>query len=135
MSTAKTTKYFEGVGRRKEAVVRARITPAAKTTYTTNGLSLKDYFKVASFMDIATRPITIAKAGEHFTVSFKAKSGGVAAQADAAALGLARALIKFNTRLRADLKKAGLLSVDPRQKERRKFGLKKARKSPQWSKR
>jgi small subunit ribosomal protein S9 len=129
------TKYVEGVGRRKEAVARVRITPASKTTHTVNGKSLKDYFKVASLIELATRPLEIAKSPEHFTVSVHARGGGIASQADAAALGLARALVKADTSLRAILKKEKLLAVDARQKERRKFGLKKARKAPQWSKR
>ncbi len=129
------TKYIEGVGRRKEAVARVRLTPASKTTHTVNGLSFKDYFKVASLVQLASRPLEVAKSPEHFTVSVQAKGGGIAAQADAAALGLARALAKADTSLRAILKKEKLLAVDARQKERRKFGLKKARKAPQWSKR
>jgi small subunit ribosomal protein S9 len=129
------TKYIEGVGRRKEAVARVRLTPASKTTQTVNGLSFKDYFKVASLIQLASRPLEVANSPEHFTVSVHARGGGIAAQADAAALGLARALVKADTSLRAILKKEKLLAVDARQKERRKFGLKKARKAPQWSKR
>ncbi len=133
MSTS--TKYFEGVGRRKEAVARVRLISAAKTTHTVNGKSLKDYFKLPSLIEMVTRPLEIAKSAEHFTVSIQAKGGGIASQADAAALGLARALTKADTSLRTTLKKEKLLAVDARQKERRKFGLKKARKAPQWSKR
>lgn len=135
MTATKQTKYFEAVGRRKEASVRARLTPATKTSYTVNDKALKDYFTVETMANIVTRPMTVAKGGEHFSVSFKARGGGVSAQADAAALALSRALVKSDINLRKVLKSERLLSVDARQKERRKFGLKKARKSPQWSKR
>ncbi|MDO8183895.1 MAG: 30S ribosomal protein S9 [bacterium] len=135
-ATTKTVvKYIEAVGRRKEAVVRVRLTPASKTTHIVNGKNLKDYFKLSSLIDLALRPLVIAKSPEHFTISIHARGGGIAAQADAVALGLARALVKTDHSLRTLLKKEKLLVVDARQKERRKFGLKKARKAPQWSKR
>lgn len=131
----KDQKYIEAVGRRKTAIARVRLTPAAKTSYTINDKSLLDYFKLPSLEIIVTKPLKALTTSEHFAVSVKAKSGGIAAQAEATQLGIARALIKHDPRLKPELKKADLLTRDAREKERRKFGLKKARKAPQWSKR
>lgn len=131
----KDQKYIEAVGRRKTAIARVRLTPASKTSYTINDKSLADYFKLPSLEVIVTKPLKALAMPEHFAVSVKAKSGGIAAQAEATQLGIARALIKHDPRLKPELKKVDLLTRDAREKERRKFGLKKARKAPQWSKR
>ncbi len=134
-TTAKTHKFIEGVGRRKTSVARVRITPAAKTAFTVNEKSLKDYFPQPALVKNIEEVIAVAKAKDHFSVSIKVVGGGVSSQAGAVAHGLARAIILYDRETRGVLKKAKFLTRDPRAKERRKFGLKKARKSPQWSKR
>jgi small subunit ribosomal protein S9 len=130
-----TEKYTEGVGRRKTAVARARLTPATSNSITVNGKALNEYFKVLDLQNTAMSSLTEAKEAGKFKVSVKTNGGGVASQAEAIRHAIARALIKDDVNLRKDLKKAGFLKRDSRAKERRKFGLKKARKAPQWSKR
>ena len=130
-----TNKYIETVGRRKTSIARARITPSAKSAFTINDKSIEDYFKVAEQRYIVTAAITESKLEQKFTVTVMVKGGGVNSQAEAIRHAIARALITYDLTLRGDLKKAGYLKRDPRAKERRKFGLKKARKAPQWSKR
>jgi small subunit ribosomal protein S9 len=132
---AKTERYLEAVGRRKTAIARVRLYPAAKTTYTLNDRTLDSYFPTTFLRHVATEAFATAKVTETFKVSVKLSGGGIEGQAEAVRLGIARALLVLNPSLRAVLKKAGFLMRDPRAKERRKFGLKKARKAPQWSKR
>lgn len=133
--THKENKYIETVGRRKTSIARARITPAAKSGFKINDKSVEDYFKVAEQRAIVTDAMTVSKVDQKFDVTIMVKGGGVNSQAEAIRHAIARALITFDQTLRGDLKKAGYLKRDPRAKERRKFGLKKARKAPQWSKR
>lgn len=136
MTTDTKHHYFEGVGKRKTAVARVRLTPAGKTSYTVNGKSLDVYFLTAELQTIVKAAFVIEPAlTEHFVVSVKVIGGGSHAQAEAVRHGIARALLKKETTLKPALKKSKLLTRDAREKERRKFGLKKARKSPQWSKR
>lgn len=130
-----TKKYFEAVGRRKTAIARVRLFPGAKVGYEVNGKTLEAYFPVKELQLTATDAITHGKAAEKFHITARLSGGGIAAQATAMRLGIARALLVYDIELRAKLKKLGYLKRDPRAKERRKFGLKKARKSPQWSKR
>lgn len=131
---ASGTKYYEAVGRRKTAIARVRLFPG-KTGYEINGRTLESYFPVKEMQETATEAITHGKAAEKFHVSAKIKGGGIAAQSDALRHGIARALTVYDAEIRGRLKKLGFLKRDPRAKERRKFGLKKARKAPQWSKR
>jgi small subunit ribosomal protein S9 len=131
---AKTDRYYEAVGRRKTATARVRIKPAGKEHFIINGEALEKYFPTAAMRQVIKRPIALATAGD-LEISAKLAGGGLEAQAAALAHGLSRALTVLNPEYRAPLKKAGELRRDPRAKERRKFGLKKARKSPQWSKR
>ncbi len=128
-------KYIETVGRRKTATARVRITESAKNNFSVNDQSLKDYFKVNEFIEIASEALAKSKVSAHFDVSVKVKGGGVNGQAEAVRHGIARALVLYDQELRKKIKGLGFLKRDPRAKERRKFGLKKARKSPQWSKR
>jgi small subunit ribosomal protein S9 len=128
-------KYIETIGRRKTSIARARMTPAAKSSFVINGKSVEDYFKVKEQVAIATDAITKTPMEQKFAVTVMVKGGGVNGQAEATRHAIARGLITFDLALRGNLKKAGYLKRDPRAKERRKFGLKKARKSPQWSKR
>ena len=126
-------KYFEATGRRKTSVARVRLTPSLKNTYEINGKILENYFPLRDMQVIATEPFS--ELTEKFLVSAKIFGGGIHSQSEALRQGISRALVEFNTELRKNLKKAGYLKRDPRSKERRKFGLKKARKAPQWSKR
>jgi len=130
-----TDKYIETIGRRKTATARVRMTPAAKTSYVINDKELAAYFPTKQLQDTVTSAITDSKTVEKFKVTVITKGGGVAGQAVAVRHGIARGLNEFDALLRPVLKKAGFLKRDPRAKERRKFGLKKARKAPQWSKR
>ncbi|MBU6232109.1 MAG: 30S ribosomal protein S9 [Patescibacteria group bacterium] len=135
MTPSNTKKYYEAVGRRKTAIARVRIFPGAKNSYEVNGKPLEAYFPVKEMQEVATEAINQAKAADKFLVTAKIVGGGISAQSEALRHGLARALTVYNAELRSGLKKLGFLKRDPRAKERRKFGLKKARKSPQWSKR
>ena len=136
MTTAKTDRYIESVGRRKTAIARVRITPAAKMSYDVNGKTVEAYFPTKELQSAATESFGASKLSTtKFKITVLVKGGGISGQADAMKLGVARALIEYDVQLRGTLKKAGLLKRDPRAKERRKFGFKKARKSPQWSKR
>jgi small subunit ribosomal protein S9 len=135
-TTLKEGRYIETIGRRKTSTARVRITPAGKTSYELNGKTLEVYFPTRELQLTAKAALTTAKLTEtHFTITAVLTGGGVSSQADALRHGIARGLIEYDKELRGKLKKAGLLKRDPRAKERRKFGLKKARKSPQWSKR
>ncbi|MEK9174835.1 MAG: 30S ribosomal protein S9 [Patescibacteria group bacterium] len=134
-------RYFEAIGRRKRAVARVRIftanpkDSAIQGGFTVNNKTLKDYFRQSGLEETSLESLTRLKAGDHFRVSVKVDGGGINAQAEAIRLGIARALIKFDQNFRKRLKKSGLLRRDPREKERRKYGLKKARRAPQFSKR
>lgn len=135
MEKKSTERYIETIGRRKTASARVRMTPASKTSYVINDKELAAYFPTKQLQDTVTSAITDSKTVEKFKVTVVTKGGGVAGQAIAVRHGIARGLNEFDALLRPVLKKAGFLKRDPRAKERRKFGLKKARKSPQWSKR
>lgn len=125
--------YTETVGRRKTASARVRITPGSKQSVTVNGKDLDAYFPIPEHQAMVRAPL--AMADEKFVVTAVVRGGGVAAQAEAVRHGIARGIEELDGSKRTDLKKAGYLKRDPRAKERRKPGLKKARKSPQWSKR
>jgi small subunit ribosomal protein S9 len=128
-------KYIEAVGRRKLAVARVRMTPAKKNTFTINGKSISTYFPTALLQNVAKSSLANAKIDGKFSVTAVVKGGGLQAQSEAVRHGVARILVELDGELRKSLKKLGYLKRDPRKKERKKFGLKKARKSPQWSKR
>jgi len=131
--TESKEQVIAAVGRRKTAVARVRLTPGTKSSFEVNGKELHVFFPVAEMQTIVKQPFT--ELSDKFKVTAKIVGGGVHAQAEALRHGIARALVAHNAELRKDLKKAGFLKRDPRSKERRKFGLKKARKAPQWSKR
>jgi small subunit ribosomal protein S9 len=126
-------RYIEGVGRRKTSVARVRITPASKFSATVNDRSFEDYFALAEYKKSILD--ALADVGDKFTITAKITGGGASSQADAMRHGLARAIVEMDPGERSKLKVKGYLKRDPRAKERRKFGLKKARKAPQWSKR
>ncbi len=134
--TEKTNKerYIEAIGRRKTATARVRLTPASKNTFKINERDLASYFPTEELRKIVEEAMGKVKTG-NFSVSAHMKGGGIHSQAEALRHGIARALVKHDESSKTKLKTAGFLKRDPRAKERRKFGLKKARKAPQWSKR
>ena len=128
-------KYFRAIGRRKTATAVVRLYKAVKNSYSINGKDLTEYFKTIDLKKIVTSVFETATPAGKFEVVVTAKGGGSHAQAEAVRHGISRALVLFDAELRGVLKKAKMLKRDPRQVERKKFGFKKARKSPQWSKR
>jgi small subunit ribosomal protein S9 len=123
-----------GTGRRKEAVVRVRLTPGTGQILL-NGRSLEEYFPSRAHRITVTTPFRVVDKEKEFDVVARLDGGGISGQAGALRHGIARALIELDPSLRPVLKREGLLTRDPREKERRKYGLKKARKAPQYSKR
>jgi small subunit ribosomal protein S9 len=134
-TTTDKKRYFEAVGRRKTSVARVRMLPAAKNSFTINDKDIQTYFSTEEMRGIVQEAVLKNELTENFSVSVHVNGGGIHSQAEAIRHGIARALVLFDAPLRKNLKKAGFLKRDPRAKERRKFGLKKARKAPQWSKR
>ena len=131
-----THEYVEAIGRRKTATARVRLLKGGAGIFTVHDEKPEAYFKTDEQRRVAREVFALHKpAGEHYGVSAHVSGGGLSAQAEAVRHGVARALVEVEPELRKKLKKAGFLKRDPRAKERRKFGLKKARKSPQWSKR
>ncbi|MBI4136031.1 MAG: 30S ribosomal protein S9 [Candidatus Vogelbacteria bacterium] len=128
-------RYVEAVGRRKTAVARVRIVPAAKATFLVNDKTLDKYFPLGELRQAAAAPLDVLETKPILQIGVKVSGGGISSQAGAVAHGLARALTKAKPENRPVLKKHLFLRRDSRMKERRKFGLKKARKAPQWSKR
>ena len=131
----KNPRYLEAIGRRKTASARVRLTSAPKSSMLVNEQDVETYFKTADQRRIALEALAKGKPVSKFKITVLISGGGLSSQAEAVRHGVARALVAHDAELRKKLKKAGFLKRDPRAKERRKFGLKKARKSPQWSKR
>jgi small subunit ribosomal protein S9 len=125
---------IQTVGRRKEAVVRIRLMPG-NGTFTLNGRSMDNYFPNKVHQQLIKEPLVILEKAENFDVIARLHGGGVSGQAGALRLAIARALIELDETDRPPLKKAGFLTRDARATERKKYGLKKARKAPQYSKR
>jgi small subunit ribosomal protein S9 len=121
-------------GRRKEAVARVRLVPGSGN-FDVNGRSLEEYFTTRAHRMVVTSPLRLVGRDKDFDVVARIHGGGVNGQAGALRLGIARALIEAEPTLRGELKREGYLRRDAREKERRKYGLKKARKAPQYSKR
>ena len=121
-------------GRRKEAIARVRLVPGTGN-FELNGRPLEDYFPTRAHRMVVSAPLRTVGKEKEFDVLARIEGGGVNGQAGALRLGIARALIELDPELRPVLKKEGYLSRDAREKERRKYGLKKARKAPQYSKR
>lgn len=132
---ASKNEYFRAVGRRKTATAVVKLMKASKTSYTVNGKDMTVYFPTAELKKIVTGAFETTTPAEKFEVIVTTKGGGSHAQAEAVRHGISRALVLFDKELRVPLKKAKMLKRDPRQVERKKFGMKKARKAPQWSKR
>ena len=126
--------YFYGTGRRKESVARVRVY-AGTGKIIINDRDIDDYFGLETLKLIVRQPLNLTETTEKFDIVCTVAGGGVTGQAGAIRHGLSRALLLFNPELRPVLKKAGFLTRDPRMKERKKYGLKAARRAPQFSKR
>ena len=127
-------KYYYGTGRRKHSVARVRIYPGSGNV-TINGRGIDDYFGLETLKLIVRQPLAVTDNLDKFDIVCTVAGGGVTGQAGAIRHGLSRALLEFDPELRPVLKKAGFLTRDPRMKERKKYGLKAARRAPQFSKR
>lgn len=134
-NTEAKNKYIEAVGRRKTSVARVRLFEAPKTSFTINDKDGDTYFPTDALRITVREAFTKSGITQKFRVTAKLSGGGINSQAGALRHAISRALIKLDLNLRKKLKEEGYLKRDPRMKERRKFGLKKARKAPQWSKR
>ena len=128
------TPYFYGTGRRKSSVARVRLYQGTGKI-TINDRDIDDYFGLETLKLIVRQPLALTETAEQFDIVCTVAGGGVTGQAGAIRHGLSRALLVFNPELRPVLKKAGFLTRDPRMKERKKYGLKAARRAPQFSKR
>lgn len=131
----KPAQYFETVGKRKTAVARVRIFTKGKNEILVNEKPYQDYFFTPELQQIATDSLRKMKSLDKFRISVKIRGGGIYAQAEAVRHGIARGLVKFNPDFRKRLRRVGYLTRDPRARERKKFGLKRARRAPQWKKR
>ena len=129
-----TKPLTQSTGRRKEAVARVRIRPG-QGAITINRRPIENYFPTATHRMIVVEPLRLTQTAEVYDVDATLDGGGVSGQAGALRLGIARALIELDPELRTELKRAGFLTRDAREKESKKYGLKKARKAPQYSKR
>ena len=129
-----TKPLIQTTGRRKEAVARVRLRPGTGKIVV-NGRDIEAYFHIATHRTASTESLRITQTADVYDVDATIRGGGIAGQAGALGLGIARALLALDPEARPALKKAGLLTRDAREKERRKYGLKKARKAPQYSKR
>ena len=129
-----TKPYFYGTGRRKSSVARVRVYNGTGKI-TINDRDIDDYFGLETLKLIVRQPLTLAEIENKFDIVVRVAGGGVSGQAGAIRHGLSRALLQYDENLRTTLKKAGFLTRDPRMKERKKYGLKAARRAPQFSKR
>lgn len=129
MSTA-----IQTTGRRKQAIARVRVSPGSGKI-TANGREFDDYFPSAVHRTLITEPLRLTDREEQFDIAVTLSGGGLSGQAGAFRLGITRALVELDPEARATVKGAGLLTRDPRKKESKKYGLKKARKAPQFTKR
>ena len=132
---SETRSYYEGIGRRKEATARVRLYTEGKGNFTLNEKALDDYFPRGIDQMAVNQPLQVTNTASHFDVSVKVSGGGISGQADAVRLGIARALLKADDDYRKVLRNHGMLTRDARAKERKKPGLKRARKAPQYTKR
>jgi len=126
---------YWGTGRRKKAVARVRLIPGGEGTVTINKRSMDEYFMLGTLKFVVRQPLELTSTGDKYDVVVNVSGGGTSGQAGAIRHGVARALIQADAALRPALKAAGFLTRDPRTKERKKYGLKKARKASQFSKR
>ena len=134
-TTSKKKVQYWGTGRRKKAIARVRLLPAGDGTIVINKKSLDEYFGLDTLKFIVRQPLALIDATAKYDVMVNVCGGGYTGQAGAIRHGIARALLEAEPESRAELKKAGFLTRDSRMKERKKYGLKKARRAPQFSKR
>lgn len=132
---SKPDRYFEAVGRRKTAVARVRLFTRGEKQFLVNGKPYQEYFTVVEDQQTVTASMRKMKCLDKFKVTVVVSGGGRNAQAEAVRHGTARVLVDFNNNFKKRLRKVGYLTRDPRMRERKKFGLKRARKAPQWAKR
>lgn len=125
---------FRGTGRRKTSVAQVRLM-AGSGKFTINGRDIEDFFGFETLRTVAKSPLVLTETDGQYDVIVRVKGGGYTGQAGAIRHGITRALIEMDSELRPVLKRAGFITRDPRMKERKKYGLKKARKAPQFSKR
>jgi len=130
----KKTKYIETIGRRKEAIARVRLSKATPGLII-NDKTLEQYFPLLSMQNKVLSPFKETKIENKFFISIKVKGGGMTGQAEAIRLGISRCLAQMNEKIKPLLREKGLLTRDSRVVERKKYGLKKARRAPQWQKR
>lgn len=133
--TGRVGKYHYAVGKRKTSVATVRLYEKGKGNFHVNGKTLEDFANSKDLVEVANASLRLVKMLKDYDITIQVKGGGFRGQIDAIKHGISRALIVANPELRTSIKKAGYLTRDSRIKERKKFGLKKARKSPQWSKR
>lgn len=133
--TAIAGKFISAIGRRKTAVAQVRMFEKGDGEITINGVSAETYFKKEENFNIILQPLKIVSKIKDFNFTVLVKGGGYLGQLEAIRHGIARALVKYDPEFKVMLKTSGYITRDPRQKERKKPGLKKARKAPQWSKR
>jgi len=126
---------YWGTGRRKKAVARVRLVPDGNGTITINKRGIDDYFDLETVKMVVRQPLELLGVTSKFDVMVNVDGGGFTGQAGAIRHGISRALLVFDEKLKPELKAAGFLTRDPRAKERKKYGLKKARRAPQFSKR
>lgn len=127
--------YIYALGRRKTAIAQTRLWPTGSGEIKVNGAAFEKYFTVYSQQEALKAPLKAVGQDDKVTVTVDVYGGGMRGQSEAARLGISRALILLNPTFRTSLKQLGYLTRDPREKERKKYGLKKARKGPQWAKR
>ncbi len=127
--------YYYGTGRRKTAVARVRVHPNGDGRIIVNGRDASAYFGRETLMAAVRAPLRLLELGDQFTISVKVVGGGVSGQAGAVRHGVSRALVRADENFKPALRRAGFLTRDPRMKERKKYGLKRARKAPQYTKR
>ena len=132
---ARQDRYFEAVGRRKTAVARVRLFTKGEKQFLVNGKPYQEYFPLEKDGQTAVASLVKMKCLDKFRATVIVNGGGRGAQAEAIRHGTARALVDFNLNFKKRLRKVGYLTRDPRMRERKKFGLKRARKAPQWAKR
>ena len=131
----KSNKYLEDTGRRKTSVARVRLSTQGDKVFLVNDKLYDKYFPTNDLQQIASASLKKMKCQEHFRVQALVSGGGIHSQAEAVRHGIARVLVQFNSEFRKRLRRAGHLTRDPRMRERKKFGLKRARRAPQWNKR
>lgn len=134
-SGSKSSRYWEAVGRRKTSIARVRLFTKGEKFFLVNDKDYKIYFPTLDLQESALSPLKKMKCIDRFSMSAKVIGGGIHSQAEAVKHGVSRALVEFNPDFQKRLRRAGYMTRDPRMKERKKFGLKRARRAPQWQKR